>query len=77
MGIDGVEYYFSFPNGCDAHVIKSYGSYGWNMDLWEVDLYINGELAYIRDFEYDVIGNLDDRGVNELLMKIKDYPKED
>ena len=77
MGIDGVEYRFIFPNGYTATVLKCYGSYGWNMDLWEVDLYAKGELAYIYDFEYDVIGNLDDEGVNKLLLKIKDYPKED
>lgn len=77
MGVNGVEYRFSFPNGYDAIVMKCYGSYGWNMDLWEVDLYKDGELAYVRDFEYDVVGNLDEQGVNKLLLKVMKYPKED
>lgn len=73
MGVNGAHYFFEFPNGYGASVIKSYGSYGWNMDLWEVALMVNGELEYINDFEWDVIGNLDDEGVNELLRKVMQY----
>ena len=73
MGIKGMHYIFEFPNGYSAAVIKTYGSYGWNMDLWEVDLYIDGELAYVEDFEWDVIGNLDDEGVNAILHKVMNY----
>ena len=41
MGVNGSRYLFEFPNGYSASVIKSYGSYGWNMDLWEVALMVN------------------------------------
>lgn len=77
MGINGVIYTFKFPNRFEALAMKSYGTYGWNMDLWEVDLYLDGELTYVNDFEYDVVGNLDNEGVNKLLAKVMNYPKED
>lgn len=73
MGVNGAHYFFEFPNGYGASVIKGYGSYGWNMDLWEVGLTVDGELEYVNDFEWDVIGNLDDDGVNELLRKVMQY----
>jgi len=43
------------------------------MDLWEVALMVDGELEYVNDFEWDVIGNLDDEGVNNLLRKVMQY----
>lgn len=73
MGITGVQYHFRFPNGYGASVIKCYGSYGWNMNLWEVGLVIEDDLIYVNDFEWDVIGNLDDDGVNALLHKVINY----
>lgn len=74
MGIEGVQYKFIFPNGYGASVIKQYGSYGWNMDLWEVALLNEyGDLVYVNDFEWDVVGNLDDKGVNDILHKILNY----
>lgn len=73
-GVNGAQYKFIFPNGFGASVIKDYGSYGWNMDLWEVALLNEyGDLTYINDFEMDVIGNLDDEGVNDILRKIQKY----
>lgn len=78
MGVEGVRYMFEFPNGYSTSVIKVYGSYGWNMDLWEVGLIVDGELAYVNDFEWDVIGNLTDEDVNKLLrivMKYKEVTK--
>ena len=73
MGVNGAQYTFEFPNGYSASVTKSYGSYGWNMDLWEVALMVDGELKYLNDFEWDVIGNLDDEGVNAILKKVMNY----
>ena len=65
MGIEGVQYKFIFPNGYEAVVMKCYGSYGWNLDLWEVD--------WINDIDSDIIGNLDDEGVNATLKKVMNY----
>lgn len=73
MGIHGKQYIFKFPNGYEASVLKAYGSYGWNLDLWEVALMVDGELVYANDFEWDVIGNLDDEGVNDILHRIMKY----
>ena len=74
--VDGVRYRFDFPNGYSASVIKFWGTYGWEDDLWEMALMKDEELVYEHDFD-DVIGNLSDEDVNEMLNKIKNYKEEE
>lgn len=73
----GVRYRFEFPNGYGASVIKRWGSYGYEDDLWEIALLNKyGELAYEYDFDVDVIGYCTDEEIDELLTKISKYGEE-
>lgn len=74
----GHHYIFRFPNNYGASVIKNFGSYGNEQDLWEMALIFFDEdgdwhLTYEKDFDDDVKGYLTDDNVIELLEKIKQY----
>lgn len=71
----GIRYKFVFPNGYGASVIKTYGSYGYDYDEWEIALMDSNlsHLIYIEDFEDDVIGYKNDKEIDELLTKISKY----
>lgn len=73
----GAQYRFAFPNGYGASVIKLYGSYGYDDDLWEVALTAadTGDLLYSHDFATDVVPACTDEDVNDLLKKIQQYPE--
>lgn len=69
-----------FPNGYGASVVRHDFSYGHEEGKWELAV-IKGpswEICYGTPITDDVIGWLDDNGVNELLEKIEaltgDYP---
>ena len=69
----GIQYIFKFDNGYGASVIKHYGSYGYDADLWEMavlDSY--GELCYNTPITNDVLGYLTEEEVRETLKKIKE-----
>ena len=71
----GVQYVFHFPNGYGASVIKFFGSYGYDDDLWELGLLketIEGkwELEYAELMGFDVSGYLTDEKVNKYLKCI-------
>ena len=71
----GVQYVFHFPNGYGAAVIKFFGSYGYDDDLWELGLLketIEGkwELEYAELMGFDVSGYLTDEKVNKYLKCI-------
>ena len=80
-------YLFKFENGFGASVVKRYGTYGYDDDLFEVamitfnnygitTLFIDGyDLIYPEDtsFEYDVRGYCTEEQVFELLEEIKNY----
>lgn len=72
----GVRYRFRFPNRYEASVIKFFGSYGWEDDLWELglckSLCDDHYMIYNRDFP-DVKGFLTDEEVNECLDRIRGY----
>ena len=71
----GVEYVFHFPNGYGASVIKFFGSYGYEDDLWELALLMEKyegkwELEYTELVGFDVLGHLTDEEVNKYLKCI-------
>jgi len=70
--IDGVRYEFEFENELGASVIKRFGSYGFEEDLWELATLENGYLQYYPLTDWDVVGFLTDEQVNKILYKIKD-----
>lgn len=75
---DGVQYIFEFENHYGASVIKHFGSYGHEADLWELAVMKlndkNGEwyLNYNTPITDDVIGRLTDEEVRKLLKQIKE-----
>ena len=73
---DGVQYLFRFPNDYGASVVKHWGSYGHDRDLWELAVLVfDGdmwELTYDTEITGDVEGCLTDQDVLELLEKIRD-----
>lgn len=72
---DGVQYLFRFPNDYGASVVKHYGSYGHDRDLWELAVLVfDGdmwELTYDTEITDDVEGYLTDQDVLELLERIR------
>ena len=68
---DSYNHRFKFPNGYGASVIKHYGSYGYEEDLFELAVLKNGKLCYDTEITNDVIGYLKNKKVLELLEKIK------
>lgn len=77
---DGIQYLFKFDNGYGGSVIKNYGSYGSDEDLWELAVvkYIDPDnvdqfvLVYDTDITNDVEGYLTDEDVVNLLSQIRD-----
>ena len=71
----GMQYVFHFPNGYGASVIKFFGSYGYEDDLWELALLKETpegkwELEYTELVGFDALGHLTDEKVNEYLKRI-------
>lgn len=67
---------FKFPNGYGASVIKSFGSYGFETDEWELAVLLwkndnTWELCYTSEITDDVIGWLTNEAVLEYLERIK------
>ena len=70
----GIHYFFDFKNGWGASVIKFYGSYGYEQDLWELAVLKNKELHYDNPVANgDVCGYLTDKEVNRLLRQIENF----
>ena len=75
----GIKYRICFPEvGYGASVIKHYGSYGYEKDLWELALLNNRDgdgkwtLEYTELVGDDVIGYLTDEQVNKILKYISE-----
>ena len=67
---------FRFKNGYGASVIKHYGSYGYEDDLFELAVIKfnkgnNWELCYTTPITSDVIGHLSNNDVLRYLLKIQ------
>lgn len=77
--LDGIQYQFRFKNGYGASVVKHMGSYGHEVDLWELAVIKfnsenNGDwdLVYDTEITNDVLGYLDDDEVLDILSDIRD-----
>ena len=75
----GIQYRICFPEvGYGASIIKHYGSYGYEEDLWELALlsnrYSDGDwnLEYTELVNDDVLGYLTDEQVNKILKCISE-----
>ena len=55
---DGYAYRVVYPNGYGASIVKHYGSYGHDDDLWEVGVLRDDTLCYDTDITDDVLGYL-------------------
>ena len=62
---------FRFPNNYGASVIKHYGSFGYQEDLFELAVLYNDELTYSTPIADDVVGWLTNNEVLDYLEKIK------
>lgn len=76
FGNDSYSHRFRFENDFGASVVKHYGSYGYEDDLFELAVldYINddfGRLCYTTTITDDVEGYLSNEDVLKLLNRIK------
>lgn len=76
---NGVQYLFKFPNWHGASIIKHYGSYGGQSDLWELAVVWFDEeddslwgLKYDTPITDDVLGYLTDEEVRNYLKQIEE-----
>ena len=77
--LGGIQYRFKFDNEYGASVVKHWGSYGHERDLWELAViwYSHPEkdiwyLTYDTDITDDVIGYLTDEEVISILKQINE-----
>lgn len=68
---DSFSHKFRFDNGYGASVIKHYGSYGYEEDLFELAVLDEEGLCYTTPITNDVIGHLTNEQVLDYLEKIK------
>ena len=75
-----MQWKFKFNNGYGASVIKHWGSYGFENDLFELAVISwddnTSSLCYDTEITDDVIGHLTNQDVMDTLRKIKDLKKE-
>ena len=73
---NGISLIYKFKNKYGASVVKHHFSYGNKQGLWELAvLDSKGDLDYSTIITDDVIGNLSDKGVDEILNKISKLKK--
>ena len=71
----GIQKIYKFPNGYGASVVKHEGSYGYNLDKWEIaPLGERNEFIGISVLGWhdDVRGHLNDPQVDRILKQIAD-----
>ena len=73
----GVMYVFRFENNYGASIIKLFGSYGYEENLWELAVIQFDEdneydITYDTPITKDVEGRLTDEDVRNLLARIKE-----
>lgn len=72
----GYQYWYSFPNGYAASVVKGPWTYGGDQDLWELAVMDDheGDICYDTPITDDVLGYLTDEEVDNYLNQIKALP---
>ena len=74
----GVQRQYKFSNGYGASVIKTPGSYGYDMDLWEIAPWVSATKEFIgmdvMNWDDDVKGYLDEGELVYYLEKIRCLP---
>ena len=68
---NGVQAKVNFENGYGASVIRAYGSYGYERGLYELAILKNDEICYDTEIASDVIGYLNESGVEDLSSRIQ------
>ena len=74
--VGGYRYEVRYPNGFAASIIKHYGSYGGEADLWEVAVMSQNEegewrLCYTTEITDDVLGFLTESDVVAVCDRIR------
>ena len=75
---DGIQYMFRFENNYGASVVKHFGSYGHEDDLWELAVIKfdaetgKWDLTYDTEITDDVLGCQTDEEIRDLLKRIKE-----
>ena len=74
----GYHYIFKFDTNWGASIVKKYGTYGYEKDLWELAvIYFTDEYDYSLDYSNpitdDVLGWLSNEEVMDYLYKIKGF----
>lgn len=67
----GYQYFATYPNGFGVSIIKHFGSYGANYDLWEAAVMKGGSICYDTDITYDVVGFLSDEDAVKLIQAVQ------
>lgn len=71
------QWIFKFPNNYGASVVKHYGTYGFDDDLFELAMIkFKGDdwhIAYTELTDHNVVGYLNNEEVMEYLERIKNY----
>lgn len=82
-GYAGIHYIFRFPNAYGASVVKTFGSVGYEDDMWELAVILYDEEnkqapdEYVLVYPYPIVkhecvlGPLNDKDVRDILKKIK------
>jgi len=67
-------YRFAFPSGLELSVIKHFGSYGYNDDLFEIAVMKDGDFVHIQGITDDdvVKGYLTNEEVIEIIKELCD-----
>jgi len=74
LGADTKWRLYEFPNGWGASVVSGFYSYGGPAGLWELAVTegLRGALSYSTPITDDVVGYLDEDGVEDLLRRISE-----
>lgn len=67
----GYQYLAMYPNGFGVSIIKHFGSYGADYDLWEAAVMKGGLTCYDTDITCDVVGFLRDEDAVKLVQAVQ------
>lgn len=71
----GVQAVHTFPNGYGVSVVCGPNSYGGNDGLFELAVLKNGAICYDSGITEDVLGHLDEQGVEKYLAEVESLNK--